>query len=104
MDPWAYHYVLNFLASCVTVSFCVRTEVHGVYVLLTLFSQGLEDLTSGFEMPATRIKMKRVVVRLLLARLPLLHRDQRTLVMWKEGQLLKTSLVAKPNAGDSKTD
>jgi hypothetical protein len=55
---------------------------------------------SGFEMLATRIKMKRGVVRLLLARLPLLHQDQQTLVMWKEGQLLKTSLVAKPNAGD----
>jgi len=30
MDPWAYYYVLNFLASCVTVSFCVRTQIHGV--------------------------------------------------------------------------
>jgi hypothetical protein len=59
---------------------------------------------SGFEMPATRIKMKRAVVRLPLARLPLLHRDQQTLVTWKEGQLPKTNLVAKPNAGDSKTD
>jgi len=59
---------------------------------------------SGFEMPATRIKMKKVAVRLLLVQLPLLHQDQQILVMWKEGQLLKTSLVAKRNEGDSKTD
>lgn len=59
---------------------------------------------SGFVALATRIKMKRVVVRLRLVQLPLPHQDQQTLVTWKEGQLLKTSLVAKPNAGDSKTD
>lgn len=58
----------------------------------------------GFETLATRIKMKRAVVRLLLARLPPLHQDRQTLVTWKEGQLLKTSLVAKPNAGGPKTD
>jgi hypothetical protein len=55
-------------------------------------------------MLATRIKMKKAVVRLLLAWLPLLHQDHQTLVTWKEGQLLKTSLVARPSAGDPKTD
>lgn len=59
---------------------------------------------SGFEMLATRIKMKRAVVRSHLAQLHLLHQDQQTLVMWKVVQLPKTSLVARPNAGDSKTD
>jgi len=59
---------------------------------------------SGFEMLVTRIKMKRGLVRLPLVQLPPLRQDQQTLVMWKEGQLLKTSLVAKPNAEDSKID
>jgi hypothetical protein len=59
---------------------------------------------SGFVTLATKTKRKRLAVRLLLARLPLPHLDQQTLVTWKQGQLLKTSLVAKLNAGGSKTD
>jgi hypothetical protein len=58
----------------------------------------------GFVTLATRIKTKRVAVRLRPARSPLPHRDHQTLVTWKEVQLLKTSLVGKLNAGGSKID
>jgi hypothetical protein len=75
-----------------------------VITLSILLPQGLEDLMPGCVVLGTRRKMKRVVVvvvvRLHLEQLLLPQRGHQAQVTLKEVLPLKTSLVAKPNAGN----